>query len=153
MKKDTTLYNVFFPLWMLLKLSPIGWGLTIVGNFIVDSLVLLLLLWIFKFTDKKEFYWKSIWKIFGFGLLSDLLGSVLLFFCFIREVPRGRMGDEWFITVPALCISAAYIFLSNYFITFRDCDKKVRLWCSLTFAVATAPYTFLVQSSWIYHDL
>ncbi len=151
MKKDTTLYNVFFPFWMLLKLSPLGWGLTLFGNFIVDSFILLLLLKIFKFAQIKKSFWKRIWKVYGFGLLSDLFGSVLLFFCVIKEVPGVRMGDEWFITVPALLISAIYIFLSNYFITFKDCDKKARLWCALTFAVATAPYTFLVQSSWIYH--
>ena len=147
MKKDITLYNVFFPFWLLLKLSPLGWGLTIVGNFIVDSLVLFLLMWILKIADKKQFFKKSIWKVYGFGLLADLFGSVLLFFCVIKELPGIRMGDEWFITVPALLISAAYIFCSNYFITFKHSDKKVRLWCSITFAVATAPYTFLVQSS------
>ena len=150
MKKDITLYNVIFPLWLLLKLSPIGWGLTIVGNFVIDSLALLLLMWIFKIADKKQFFKESIWKVYGFGLLADLFGSALLFVCILSEVRGFHMGDEWFITVPALLISAICIFLSNYFITFKHCDKKMRLWCSLTFAVATAPYTFLVQSSWIY---
>ena len=150
MKKDITLYNVLFPLWMLLKLSPVGWVLTIGGNFIIDSLLLIGLLWIFKIANKKEFFFQSIWKIYGFGLLSDLFGSILLLWCISSEMPGVHMGDEWFITVPALLISAVFIFLTNYFITFRNCDKKVRLSYSLCFAVLTAPYTFLVPSSLIY---
>lgn len=151
MKKEITLYNVLFPLWMLLGLAPVGWALTIGGNFIIDSLILLLLMLFLKVTEKKSFFFQNIWKVYGFGLLSDCIGGIALFLCIIFELEGVHMGDEWFITIPALLLSSACIFLFNYFITFRHCDKKIRLWCSLTFAVATAPYTFLVPSAWIYN--
>ena len=60
------------------------------------------------------------------------------------------MGDEPYLTVPALLISAALIFVLNYFVTFRKIDRKTRLTLSLIFAIVTAPYTFLVPSSWLY---
>jgi putative flippase GtrA len=62
----------------------------------------------------------------------------------------GRMGDELYLTIPALIISAVSIFLLNYFITFRNAEKKTRLQLSIIFAVVTAPYTFLVPSEWLY---
>ena len=148
MKKDVTLYNVLFPLWMLL-LFPELWLIVLPGNFIIDSLVLIISMLIMKMPDKKEFYKKNILKIYGFGLLADAAGSVYMLIMMIG-FELGRMGDEWYITVPALLISAVLIFVCNYFITFRNCDVKERFKLALVFAVVTAPYTFLVPSGWLY---
>jgi len=60
------------------------------------------------------------------------------------------MGDELYLTLPALFISAVLIFVLNYFVTFKKTDKALRLNLSLIFAIVTAPYTFLVPSSWLY---
>ena len=49
-----------------------------------------------------------------------------------------------------ILIAAAAIFLLNYFVTFRREDKAIRLKMALTFAIVTAPYTFLIPSSWLY---
>ena len=62
----------------------------------------------------------------------------------------GNMGDEPYLTVPALIISTVLIFVLNYFVTFRKIDNKLRVQLSLIFAIVTAPYTFLVPSSWLY---
>ncbi len=62
----------------------------------------------------------------------------------------GNMGDEPYLTIPGLIISAVMIFILNYFITFRKIDGKERLKFSIMFAVVTAPYTFLIPISWIY---
>ena len=37
------------------------------------------------------------------------------------------MGDELFLTIPAIIISAAMIFVFNYFFTFRSSEKAFRL--------------------------
>ena len=66
------------------------------------------------------------------------------------RVQIGGMGDDLYLTLPALVISAALIFVFNYFITLRKYDIKMRLKLALTFAVITAPYTFLIPSSWLY---
>ena len=82
-------------------------------------------------------------------MLSDIIGSAYMLLAMtVFEV--GRMGDELYLTIPALIISAVLIFIFNYFITFKKTDKALRVKLSVIFAVVTAPYTFLVPSSWLY---
>ena len=147
-EKGTRLYNVLFPFWFLM-LIPSLWLIVLPGNFIIDSIVLLISMAVLKIENKKEWYKKYIFKIFAFGMLSDIIGSAyMLLMMLVFQI--GVMGDEFYITVPALIISAAMIFIFNYFITFKKVDKKMRLKMSLIFAIATAPYLFLVPSSWLY---
>lgn len=147
-KKDIKLYNVLFPFWMIM-LYPVSWIMVIPGNFIIDSLVLIISLHILKIADKKEWYKKHIFKIYAFGMLADIVGSAYMIFVMITfEV--GRMGDELYLTLPGLVISAVLIFVFNYFITFKKADKSLRVKLSIIFALVTAPYTFLIPSSWIY---
>ena len=146
--KTTKLYNVLFPFWMLL-LFPQLWLIVLPGNFIIDSLVLIASLYILKIADKKQWYKKHIVKIFAFGMLSDIIGAAYMLFLMLAfEV--GRMGDELYLTLPALTISAILIFVFNYCITFKKAEKDLRLKLAITFAIVTAPYTFLVPSSWLY---
>ena len=148
MKKDIKLYNVLFPFWMLL-LFPQAWLIVLPGNFLIDSLVLVVSLIMLQETQKKNFYKAYIVKIYLFGLLSDFFGATyMLLMLTVAEV--GRMGDEIYLTLPALLISAVLIFVFNYFFTFKKTDKKIRLVLSLVFAIITAPYTFLIPSSWLY---
>ena len=147
-RKDTKLYNVLFPFWMLL-LFPQICLIVLPGNFIIDSLVFLIALAALKIEGKKQWYKKYILIIFCFGMLSDIIGSAyMLLMMLVFEI--GRMGDELYLTIPALIISAFFIFIFNYFITFRKIELKNRLILSLTFTIVTAPYTFLVPSSWLY---
>ena len=148
MKKEVKLYNVLFPFWMLL-LFPQMWLIVLPGNFIIDSLVLLVSMAVLKIADKKQWYKKHILKIFLFGLLADIIGSAYMLLMMIG-FELGRMGDELHLTIPALAISAVLIFVFNYLITFRKADKVLRLKFALTFAIVTAPYTFLIPSCWLY---
>lgn len=142
------LYNAYFPFWILL-LFPQVWLIVLPGNFIIDSLVLIVSLLILKVADKKQWYKQYILKIYAFGMLSDIAGGafLLLIICGFR---LGTMGDELYLTVPALMVSAVLIFVLNYFITFKAIDKPLRRKFSLIFAIVTAPYTFLIPSSWLY---
>ena len=63
----------------------------------------------------------------------------------------GIMGDELYLTGPALLISAAMIFIFNYYFTFKKDALALRIKFSLIFAIVTAPYTFLIPSSWLYN--
>ena len=147
-KNNLKLYNVLFPFWMLM-MFPVAWLIVIPGNFIIDSLVLVISMAILKITDKNQWYKRYILKIFAFGMLADIIGaSYMLLMVMVFEV--GIMGDEPYLTIPGLVISAVMIFVFNYFVTFRGTDKTSRLKLSLIFAVVTAPYTFLIPSSWLY---
>lgn len=147
MKKHINLYNVIFPFWMLM-LFPQVWLVVLPGNFIIDSIVLATSLLILKIQEKKLWYKKYILKIFLFGMLADIIGAGYMFLMVILEL--ARMGDELYITIPALILTAILIFVFNYFFTFKKIDKKTRLKMSLIFGLITAPYTFLIPTSWMY---
>ena len=147
-RNEIRLNNVLFPYWMLV-LFPATWLVILPGNFIIDSLVLLVSMVLLGVADKKQCYKKYILKIFAFGMLSDIVGGIYMFLMLaVFEV--ARMGDELFLTIPAIIISAVLIFVLNYFITFRKAERSFRLKMSLIFAIVTAPYTFLIPNSWMY---
>lgn len=150
-QKNVKLYNVIFPVWMLM-LFPAAWLIVLPGNFIIDSAVLLISMMILKIEDKKEWYKEYILKIYGFGMLSDIVGSayMLLMELMFGGNIGGPLGDKLDLTLPALLISAALIFVFNYHVTFKKADKKLRLKLSLIFAVVTAPYTFLIPTRWLW---
>ena len=145
--KEVRLYNVLFPLWMLM-LIPVTWLVVLPGNFLIDSLVLIISLRVLKIEDKKTWYKRHILPVFGFGLLADVIGAGFLFLMLVLELPQ--MGDEPWVTIPAMLIAADCIFVFNYFVTFRKAEQAIRLKLALTFAIVTAPYTFLVPSGWLY---
>ena len=150
MKKGRVkLYNVLFPVWMLM-MFPGMWLIILPGNFIIDSLVLLITMKILNYADKKMFYKKHILKIFLFGMLADIIGALFIFLMmYLFDI--GNRGDELYLTLPGLLIAGAMIFIFNYFITFKKLDKKERLRLSLIFAIITAPYTYLIPTNWIYY--
>ncbi len=147
-KNSCKLYNVLFPFWMIL-LFPEVWLIVLPGNFIIDSLVLIFSMMILRVAEKKTFYRKHIWRIYAFGMLSDVVGAAYMLLL-MTAFEVGSMGDELYLTLPALVISAVLIFVLNYFATFKKTDARTRLWSALIVAVATAPYTFLIPSSWLY---
>ncbi len=146
-KKEIRLYNVLFPIWMLL-IIPTAWIAVLPANFIVDSLVLLITAKKIGILEK-GIYKKHILRVWIFGFIADLigagilLGSLYIFEDFFR-------GDELIITLPAMLVSAVMIFLFNYRFSFSDVDKGARLRMALSFAIFTAPYTFLIPLNWIY---
>lgn len=147
--RTVKLYNVLFPLWMLL-LFPQMWLVVLPGNWLIDSLVLVAAMFALKLTEKWSFYKRHILSIYGFGMLADVIGAAYMFLL-TWKFEVGTMGDEPYLTIPALILSAILIFVFNYFVSFRKEDKKIRWAMSLIFAIATAPYTFLVPSSWLYY--
>jgi len=166
--KGIKLYNVIFPIWLLLFFPPVIL-VTIVGNFIIDSLVICLCYFAFKLSDNlalKTFYTGSIYKVWVFGFMSDLIGAAILF-------TTGILGDSLgipyeiysainfdpfsnpvalAIIVFAMAVSALLIFLLNYKITFKKmiADRHKRLKLALSIAILTLPWTFLLPTKWFY---
>ena len=63
---QTRLYNVFFPVWMLILLPQI-WLIAAPLNFAVDSLVLWLAIRAQRVEPGWAFYKSHIWKVFLLG--------------------------------------------------------------------------------------
>lgn len=167
--KHIKLYNVIFPVWLLLFFPPVIL-LTLAGNFIIDSLVIAACYYAFKLAKAqgtfKQFYRSSIIKVWLFGFLADFIGAILLFVSSI-------LGDMWgipyeiysavsydpfghpvaaVIIIFAMLVSAFLIFLFNYRMIFNKLieDGKTRLKIALTIAVVTMPWTFLLPTKWFY---
>lgn len=148
MNNKFKLYNLIFPVWLLF-IFPLVWLIVLPANFLIDSLVLLISMNKLKIDDKKVFYKKHIFKIFWFGIFADLIGALCIFLMFfIFHI--GSLGDELYLTVPGLIIASIFIFIFNYFISFKNLDKRDRYKLALIYAIFTAPYTFLIPLSWIY---
>ena len=146
-KHEIKLYNMVFPLWLSLFLPPF-WLIVLPSNFIIDSLVFLICMLVWKIPRKRYTYLRYIFKIFCFGLLSDILASAFMLICGYFSSGSFR-GDELYFTIPGLILAAVLIFMFNYFVTFKPMEKQLRFRLALTFAVVTAPYTFLVPSGWV----
>ena len=147
MGKQIKLYNVFFPVWLLVMI-PQTWIAVFPVNFLVDSLVLILLMRQLQVAEKKQFYKKHIAAVFFFGLVADLVGAMALLLAVALEL--GTTGEDLYLTIPAVALSGLCIYLAHYFVIFRRQEKPVRKKLALTFAIATAPYTFLIPIAWLY---
>lgn len=168
--KQVKLYNVIFPIWFLLFFPPVIF-ITLAGNFIIDSLVILLCYSVFKLkdiqNDMKFFYKKTITKVWLFGFLADIIGAAILFLI-------GILGDSWgmpyelvsainydlfsnplavIIVIFAMLVSGIFIFLFNYRITLKKIisDNHIRFKVALTIAIITIPWTFLIPTKWVYY--
>lgn len=168
--KQIKLYNVIFPIWFLLFFPPVIF-ITLAGNFVIDSLVIIVCFFIFNLTNMqnnlKTFYKKSIFKVWIFGFLADIIGASILFLI-------GILGDRWgipdklitginyypfsnpaavLIIIFAMIVSSVFIFFLNYKITFKNLieEKKSRLKVAITIAIVTIPWTFLLPTKWFYH--
>ncbi len=147
-KKQLKLYNVLFPAWMFTLLPPM-WLVVIPGNFVIDSVVLLISMWALKIADKGKWYKKHIFKIFAFGFLADIMGSAFLLL--LLAIFGDIIFDlELLFTLLATVVSALLIFVFNYCFTFKKSETPLRFRLSLIFAIATAPYTFMIPTTWLY---
>lgn len=148
MKKDVRLYNVLFPVWMLMTLPTI-WYIVIPGNFLIDSLVLFAAMKALKLEDKWEFYRRHIIAVFLLGFLADILAAIPMWLGVYLEL-GGTYGDSPVLTVPGVLLAGVLIYVFDYWISFRHLEKPVRKKLALTYAIVTAPYTYLIPSKWIY---
>lgn len=167
--KQLKLYNVIFPIWFILFLPPVIL-VTLAGNFLIDSLVLIGCYYCFKLAqlglDLKTFYKKSIVKVWLFGFLADFAGAALLFV-------TGLMGDFWglpydiasavnydpfshplgvLIIVLAMIVAGILIFFFNHRFIFPKLisDAQLRFKTALAIALITIPWTFLLPTKWFY---
>ena len=172
MKPETRLYNVFFPIWLLLLFYPLYWLAVLPVNFGVDLLVIVLTLRTLHAADIKTKAKKSIWKVWIFGFLADLLGGALMLSTQFIDLALRRYAPEatvawWyenitnavmfspFSTVPAflwvlLCIALSglliYFFNTEFALKKAITDPVERRKLALALAVFTAPYTFFIPT-------
>lgn len=161
---QTKLYNVMFPIWLLLFLPTPVLPITVVVNFLIDSLVLILCLKALKL-EIKPTYKKKIWAVWGFGFLADIIGAGVLFLALILgDKFNQQLGSDLSINafesplatavmVLSIALAGALIYVFNRYITFKksELSQKQKHIISLVLAIATAPYTYCIPLNWIYN--
>ncbi len=175
LNSDYKLYNMILPTFMLFIFIPHLWAISLAGNFVIDSIILIIIsLIIYKKVDWK-LYKKTIIKVWLLGFVSDFIGVfyLILFglctnakyyagsnifkrmlsgiYMAVNHSPYDSIWGIAFI-ISGILISAICIFIFDYFISFKTVgfSKKQRLVSALAFAIATAPYTFLLPKEIFY---
>ena len=166
--KEIKLYNLIFPIWFLLFFPPVIF-ITLIGNLIIDSLVIIACFFMFKLgntqNNLKTFYKRNILNVWIFGFLADIIGAFLLFLLVIcgdfglpDDLITGISYDPFshplavIIILFAMLISTVFIFIFNYKFTFSKEieEQKLRLKVSISIALLTIPWTFLLPAKWFY---
>lgn len=157
--KNIKLFNVIFPIWFLL-LFPMTWLVILPANYIIDSIALLISLSLFKVANKKKIYKKTIFKIWIFGFIADMISSAVLYtsqflpnkFYDITSAVSYNPFENIFgviYVILAVIISGYCIYIFNMKYIFRKIEigisKKIAI--SVVIAILTAPYAFLIPTS------
>ena len=149
MKKTVKLYNMILPIWLIFLYPTFLWLFILPLNFLIDSLVVLIVKRVRKIESCRRVWQSSILKVWIFGFLSDFVGAgvVLLMELGLCEVINTyKFPGLTLISLPGVLVAGVLIYLFNRYISFRRCDldlpdvKAMALWL----AVATAPYTMLI---------
>lgn len=158
--KKINLYNLIFPVYLLWLIPPV---IFIVGilNFIIDSVVVLITEKVLKMEDIFSKYKKVIFKVWGFGFLSDFIGAFFLF-CMSSLVSNLNIPIKYnidynpfgniyafLITILGILISGVLIFIFNKKFSFKKVDmtERQKYVLSLAMAIVTSPYLFLLPAS------
>lgn len=160
-KKGVRVYNVLFPIWMLFLFFPQVWLVVLPGNFLIDSLVLVLAMKFLQVAGKKEVWKKSIVRVWCYGFLADLIGAAALVAFLYADVHLGldlfdysfqnSLGQMLY-SLPAVALSGVIIYLLNKKFAFGKTalSMEQRHKLALALAIFTAPYTFMIPLSWLY---
>ena len=160
--KQTRLYNVIFPVWMLF-LFPQIWLIALPTNLLIDCLVVLFTLMVLKHTQKKAVLKQVWWKIWLLGFAADFIGVAVLFpaMFLVSAVPDGIrdliepvMYNCWKAPLAFLWTAAA-VALAGVCIYFfdrramRSCAQltdRERHLTALSLAIITAPWMFFIPT-------
>lgn len=159
------LYNVIFPIWLILVIPPILL-ITLPSNFIIDSLVLLITLKLLKIDNIFDEYKQSILKVWIFGFIVDIFGSLLLLITqfignneYLYENLIYPLMWNPFKTIIAfiyvlivVIICGLLIYLINYKFSFKknNLDNRNKKIISIMLGLITAPYLFFLPTGLFY---
>lgn len=168
-RQQITLYNLIFPVWLIWLLPPVVF-LILPANFLYDLLVTALTMRVLQVSERKAKIQRVIVRIWLYGFLADLAGSVGLVLVSFVEPKRDSVWADWwydklmgpsvynplenpwaFLYVGLfILLSAILIYVFNVRICLRkaDLDQYQRRKLALSLAVFTAPYLFWMPITW-----
>ena len=162
MKKQTRIYNVIFPIWLLI-LFPQLLVYVLPGNLIIDCAVLWFTLLALKHAQKGAVVKLLWWKFWLLGFAADLIGVAWMFLGWLLSIP---FEDWWTDTLRYIMHNpfghpAAFLWTLVGVVLAGVCiycfDMRAMKSCSLlsgaekhtialTMAIVTAPWLFFIPT-------
>lgn len=158
--KQTRLYNVIFPVWLLF-LVPVVWLIVIPANLLIDCLVVLLTLTALKHAQKKAVLKQVWWGVWLMGFAADFVGALFLLPSMFLLGYLPEPWDSWLepvmynpfksglafgVTLLAVALSGVCIYFFDRR-RLRSCtlltDREQHI-VALTLAIVTAPWLFFI---------
>lgn len=160
MKKQTRVYNLLFPIW-LIWLFPQVLVFVIPGNLLIDCAVLFLALLALKHPQKGAVIKKLWWKFWLLGFAADGVGVAWMFLGWLLAIPFEDFWDDtlryimhnpfghplaflWTLAGVALAGVCIYFFDRR---AMRSCgllSEREKRVTALALAIVTAPWLFFV---------
>ena len=172
MKRETRLYNVIFPIWILMFWpSPPVFLVTLFGNLAIDCAVVALALLALRHSAKGAVLRRCWWKVWLYGFLSDVIGAVWLaaglfgawaldadgtaagwvsdFAMAMTVNPfRHPLALAWTAVGTAVAGVCSYFFDRRAFRHIPELDGRQSHILALTLALVTAPWLFFIPIYW-----
>ena len=168
MKKQTRIYNVLLPIWLLF-LFPQVLVFVIPGNLVIDCAVLFFALLALKHTQKKAVVKKLWWKFWLLGFAADAVGVAWMLLGWqvtawashlmgtvgwLEDIGmaltvnpfRHPMALLWTLGGVALAGVCIYFFDRRAMGSCELLDGRQQHVIALTMAVVTAPWLFLIPT-------
>lgn len=147
------LYDLIFPLWLLMFIPPFLVA-TLLGNYLVDGAVILIVLW----SNRSDLRWRDRWvlvsKAWLCGLLIDVAAAVLLMLVAGPTLRPLAYYDPLLNTQSAvvyiaiILIAGAAIYAVNRRLATRaGLSRKQAIRLAICMGIVTAPWTFLIPAS------
>ena len=163
--KPVRLYNVLFPIFILVSVPSPLWLILIPLNYLWDRFILSRSLK--ELPDLKLFCSENSWKICLTGFLSDIAGGAFLLLVMILSDKLSpdfsdRIGyglsmdpfyniESFLTTLAAVALSALLIYAADRTILRKaGLDSRSAFRAALNLALFTAPWLFFIPSKWIY---
>lgn len=164
-RKETRLYNILLPVWLIIFLPSWLWLVLIPANYVIDRLVLK---WgIKELPDAGDFCRKNNWKICLAGFLGDFVGCAILFagtylfnandgpiYDIFYGVSFNPFHNIWAFLIVALsvAVSGLVIFiLDRKILTKAGLTEDLARSAALKIAIITAPYLYFFPSGLLYN--
>ena len=148
--------NLLFPMWGLFLYPSVFMIWILIGNFIIDSAVLLVIMAVCRYPDKWKIWRSNIFLVWIFGFLTDFLGALVNLvvgvlvssFTSLEDTAFLRSPTAQIFAIPGIIAAGAGIYLFNYSVTFRksSLDRGQIHRLAFWLAVVTAPYTMLLPT-------
>lgn len=151
------LADLVFPVFMMYFFPPLL-GLAAAANLIIDALVFFLALKFLNVKIRNQF--GVLLALWALGLIADIIGSLfLILISYVDASVPMTLFDSYQIysspfsiifTLLGILISGLLIYLLDLTVLRRKISLRQAKRIALIFAIATAPYTFLIPANMIY---